>query len=99
MVLAFELFLSLVLGSAPTPVAPEILHEPLPCVAPGRNPVVDAVIPGADIRSAKVYFRSDKYPKFYYVEMKPAANGIGLLSVLPKPSPETGSIIYYIEEK
>jgi len=69
-VLASELFLFLAVAGA---TAPEILHEPLPCVAPGRNPVVDAVIPGADIRTAKVYFRSDKYPKFYYVEMKPTA--------------------------
>ncbi len=91
MVLAYELLLSLSLSAA----APNIVHEPLPCVSPARNPVVDAMIPGGDIRTAKVYFRSDKYPKFYYVEMQPSATGF--LSVLPKPSPETSSVIYYIE--
>lgn len=95
MILAFELVVSAVLAGATFAVAPDIRHEPLHCVAPGENPVVNAVIPGSDIRTAKVYFRSDKYPKFYYVEMKVEAEGF--LSVLPKPSPETDSIIYYIE--
>jgi hypothetical protein len=53
------------------------------------------VDPGIDVRSAKVYFRSDTYPKFYYIEMKPS--GAGLRSVLPRPSAETERIVYYIE--
>jgi hypothetical protein len=66
------------------------------CIAPGEYPVVDAdVDPGIDVRSAKVYFRSDTYPKFYYIEMKP--QGAGLRSVLPRPSAETERILYYIE--
>ncbi|MGH9388044.1 MAG: hypothetical protein ACRD1Z_00385 [Vicinamibacteria bacterium] len=66
------------------------------CIAPGEYPVVDtAVDPGINVRSAKVYFRSDTYPKFYYIEMKPS--GAGLRSVLPRPSPETERIVYYIE--
>lgn len=66
------------------------------CIAPGEYPVVNMdVDPGIDVRSAKVYFRSDTYPKFYYIEMKPS--GAGLRSVLPRPSAETERIVYYIE--
>ncbi len=66
------------------------------CVAPGEYPVVDAAVdPGFDLRSAKVYFRSDKYPKFYFIEMKP--EGARLRSVLPKPNAATEKIVYYIE--
>ncbi len=66
------------------------------CIAPGEYPVVDMdVDPGIDVRSAKVYFRSDTYPKFYYIEMK--LSDAGLRSVLPRPSAETERIVYYIE--
>jgi hypothetical protein len=59
-------------------------------------PEVDAQIrPGAEIRTAKVYFRSDKYPDFYYVEMKGTAHKF--IGLLPMPGPETERIIYYIE--
>jgi hypothetical protein len=65
-------------------------------VTTGHYPVIEATIPtGTDLKSAKVYFRSDKYPKYYFVEMTREANV--LRSVLPKPSPETEHIIYYIE--
>ncbi len=76
--------------------APEIQHVPIPCVAPGAYPVIDAVIlPGADIRTAKVYFRSNKYSKFYYLEM--AFDGTAFSTALPKPSLETEEFVYYIE--
>lgn len=66
------------------------------CIAPGEYPVVDADIdPGIEVRSAKVYFRSDTYPKFYFIEMKPS--GAGLRSVLPRPSTATERIVYYVE--
>jgi hypothetical protein len=75
---------------------PAIQHVPVPCVAPGEYPVIDAVIsPGADIRTAKVYFRAAKYPKFYYLEM--GFDGSTFSTALPKPSLETEQIVYYIE--
>ena len=94
---ALPLFLCLGIGPAPrTQVALNIVHEPVECVTAGQHPVIEAAVPaGSDLRSAKVYFRSDKYPKFYFVEMTREANT--LRSVLPKPSPETEHIVYYIE--
>ncbi len=94
---ALPLFLCLSVWSAPrTQFALNIVHEPVVCITAGQYPVIEAAVPaGTDLRSAKVYFRSDKYPKFYFVEMTREANG--LRSVLPKPSPETEHIIYYIE--
>jgi hypothetical protein len=94
---ALPLFLCLIVGSAPrSQIALNIVHEPVACVTAGQYPVIEAAVPaGMDLRSAKVYFRSDKYPKFYFVEMTREANT--LRSVLPKPSPETEHIIYYIE--
>ena len=77
-------------------LTPTISHSPLLCAAPGRNPIVEASItPSSDIRTAKVYFRSDKYPKFYYIEMTPSE--MGFYTKLPKPSAETAHIYYYIE--
>jgi PKD repeat protein len=42
-----------------------------------------------------VYFRSDKYPDFYYVEM--TGNVDDFEAVLPIPSEETDEVIYYVE--
>jgi hypothetical protein len=90
--------LSLALGWV-TPYAqgaPEILHDPIDCIGKGEYLVVDAtILPSSEIRAAKVYFRSDKYPKFYFVEM--ALEGTTFSAVLPKPTPETEQVVYYIE--
>jgi PKD repeat protein len=42
-----------------------------------------------------VYFRSNKYPDFYYVEM--VGTGDEFEAVLPIPSEETDEVIYYVE--
>lgn len=98
----FVLVLSLALSSSSSQVGsraglrPSISHSPLLCTAPGRNPIIEAsIMPSRDIRTAKVYFRSDKYPKFYYIEMTPLKTGFH--TALPKPSAETARIYYYIE--
>lgn len=75
--------------------ATRIVHEPHPCLAPDEYPVIEASFDDSDIRTAKVYFRSDKYPGFYYVELE--QKGGTFSSVLPKPSAETERILYYIE--
>ena len=73
-----------------------ILHEALQCIQQDRFPVVDAAIePGAELRTAKVYFRSEQFPDFYYVEMGVVGNRF--VGVLPKPAPETKRVFYYIE--
>jgi hypothetical protein len=93
---ALPLLLALGWASLYAQGAPDILHESLDCVGTGEYLVVDATVqPSSEIRAAKVYFRSDKYPKFYFVEM--TLEGSTFSAVLPKPSPETEHIIYYIE--
>jgi hypothetical protein len=93
---ALALFLAVSWASLYAQGAPDILHEPFDCVDAGEYLVVGATIqPSSEIRAAKVYFRSDKYPKFYFVEM--SLEGSTFRAVLPKPSPETEHIIYYIE--
>jgi hypothetical protein len=83
-------------ASLPAQRTPEILHDSVGCVGTGEYLIVDATIqPSSEIRAAKVYFRSDKYPKFYFVDM--SLEGGTFSAVLPKPTPETEHIIYYIE--
>jgi hypothetical protein len=82
--------------SAQAQTIPDISHDPLDCVGEGKYPVVDAAIESEeDIRIAKVYFRSDTAPRFYWVEM--VIHEGNFVGILPKPSPETAKVIYYIE--
>ena len=94
-----SLLLLVILGfGAPARVqtTPDISHDLLDCTGVGKYPVIDAAIqPGKGIRTAKVYFRSDKHPKFYWVEM--VIHDDKFVSILPKPGPKTRRIIYYIE--
>lgn len=74
---------------------PDIEHDPLQCIGVGAYPVIDAAIePGKEVRTAKVYFRAEHFPKFYWVEM--VIHEDNFVSVLPKPSPGTKRIVYYI---
>ena len=93
------LLLLVILGfgaPAPAQTIPSISHDPLDCIGVGKYPVVDAAISaGRDVQAAKVYFRSEQHPKFYWVEM--VTHEGNFVSILPKPRPETARIIYYIE--
>ena len=74
---------------------PDIAHDPLQCVGVDEYPVIDAAIqPGKEVRTAKVYFRAEYYPKFYWVEM--VIHDDNFISILPKPGPGTKRIVYYI---
>ncbi len=96
------LLLSL-LGSAAPNFAqePVVQHQALECLPNNQFPQLDAAIqPGAEVQTAKVYFRSQAYPDFYYVLMKrpEAAASLDLFqAILPKPSPDTARVVYYIE--
>jgi hypothetical protein len=75
---------------------PEILHTALECFGKGLFPLLRAdIVPESRVQMARVYFRSDKYPDFYFVEMKLVEKWFE--AVLPQPSPETARVIYYIE--
>ena len=82
------------------PNGPTIEHSEIECLNHDQFPHIDStIIPGENVEVSRVYFRSDKYPDFYYVEAK----GLALetpdqfRAILPKPSPETERIIYYVE--
>lgn len=76
-----------------------IEHDEIECLSHEHYPQVDAAIrPGDQVQTSRVYFRSDKYPDFYYVEMAAAHATIDdFRAILPKPGPETERIIYYLE--
>ncbi len=74
-------------------------HDEIECLTHEHFPQVDAIIePGLSVQTSRVYFRSDKYPDFYYVEMaKENPTVDDFRAILPKPSLETEVIYYYIE--
>lgn len=76
-----------------------IVHDELECLTYDHFPIVDANIePGEMIEISRVYFRSDKYPDFYYVDMGPEHPTVDdFRAILPKPSRETERIYYYVE--
>jgi hypothetical protein len=76
-----------------------IEHDGIECLSHEYFPKVDAGIrPGDMVQTSRVYFRSDKYPDFYYVEMTKEHPTIDdFEAILPKPGPETEHIIYYLE--
>jgi uncharacterized repeat protein (TIGR01451 family) len=78
-------------------VDPSIQHNAIECWPRDQFLVLRAGFqPGVEVMSAKVYFRSDKYLDFYYVELTVEPTGGGQ-AVMPKPSLETEKIIYYLE--
>lgn len=82
------------------PQAPSTIdHTGIECLCHEHFPQVDAGIrPGQMVQTSRVYFRSDKYPDFYYVEMTKDHPTIDdFEAILPKPGPETEHIIYYLE--
>jgi hypothetical protein len=73
-----------------------VTHTALECFASDQFSILVASIqPGEIVQSGRVYFRAAQYEDFYYVEMQ--GNGDEFTAVLPKPSPDTERIIYYIE--
>jgi uncharacterized repeat protein (TIGR01451 family) len=75
---------------------PDLTHVAIECIPQTQFAILMASIrPGAEIHSARVYFRSDKYPDFYYIDMEQTDEAFQ--AILPKPSLETEQVIYYIE--
>lgn len=75
---------------------PEIRHAAVSCMGRTEFPLLTAVInPRNQIRTARVFFRSSAYPDFYYVDLTDLGNAFQ--AILPKASPETARVIYYIE--
>jgi hypothetical protein len=86
--------------AADLPPAPSTIeHDGIQCLSYEHFPQVDARIrPGGMVQTSRVYFRSDKYPDFYYVEMSKEHPTIDdFQAILPKPGPETERVIYYLQ--
>lgn len=86
-------------GAGSDPHGLQIDHDQLECLQHDQFPLVDsAVRPGPEVAVCRVYFRSDKYPDFYYVEATEIPETPeDFRAILPKPSPETERVIYYVE--
>jgi Carboxypeptidase regulatory-like domain len=86
-------------GDVAQPMPTAIEHPGIECLTHDHYPRVDAGIqPGDKVQTSRVYFRSDKYPDFYYIEMTKEHPTIDdFQGILPKPGPETERIIYYLE--
>lgn len=75
---------------------PVIEHEGAGCVVANQFPRIQArIAPEESIARARVYFRAEGTPHWYFVEMAPDA---GLYSAaLPKPKPSLARFEYYVE--
>src|SRR5688572_25063703 len=71
-------------------------HQGIGCVVAGRFPRFDARLdPAAGVARARVNFRPEGTPHWYWVDMKPEA---GLFhGILPKPRKTLHRFSYYID--
>lgn len=71
-------------------------HEALACVVAQAFPRIEARIgPVESVARARVYFRAEGGPAWYFVEMKPA--GSTFSAAIPKPRKSLKKVNYYIE--
>ena len=74
---------------------PAIEHRAVSCIVAGVFPRLDACFaPSEDLSRARVHFRADGTPHWYFVDMVAAGGCRSVL--LPKPLPTTSAIDYYV---
>src|SRR5512136_2111833 len=72
-----------------------IQHQAVHCVVAGKFPQLDACIePASRVARARVYFRAEGGPDWYYVEMKPEAQCYR--GTLPRPKKSLKRMRYYV---
>jgi len=72
-----------------------ILHQPVHCVVAGKYPQLDACFdPSTRVARARVYFRGEGAPDWYYVEMKTQAPCFR--GTLPRPKKSLKRLSYYV---
>ena len=72
-----------------------IQHQPVHCVVAGKYPQLDACLePAARVARARVYFKAEGGPDWYYVEMKPEARCYR--GTLPRPKKSLKRMRYYV---
>jgi hypothetical protein len=89
---------ALLLALAPPAPAAEslsIAHQPVHCVVAGKYPQLDACFePSSRVARARVYFRGEGGPEWYYVDMKPEAGCYR--GTLPRPKKSLLRLRYYV---
>jgi len=71
-------------------------HKAVGCMVAGKHPRLAACFsPAPDLARARVYFRADGSPHWYFVAM--ASDAPCFVGTLPKPKAETKKIVYYIQ--
>jgi hypothetical protein len=90
---ALALLLALPAGAQPV-----IEHDDVSCLSRDEFTqfLVD-IAPPEEVRAAKIYFRSELYRDFYFVEMVRGTEANRFQAVIPIPSEETRRVVYYIE--
>jgi hypothetical protein len=74
---------------------PAIEHKAVSCIVAGAFPRLDACfVPADDLSRARVHFRADGSPHWYFVDMAAAGGCRSVL--LPKPLASTKAIDYYV---
>ena len=82
-------------GDASYAAGPAIEHKAVSCIVAGVFPRLDACFaPQEDLSRARVHFRADGTPHWYFVDMAAAGGCRSVL--LPKPLPTTSAIDYYV---
>ncbi len=88
---------SILLFASSLGAQPRIEHDDVDCLPRGEfSQFLASIQPASTIRAAKLYFRSNLYPEFYFVAMSLDAAG-SFEAVMPLPAAETTKVVYYIE--
>jgi hypothetical protein len=79
------------------PDAPlQISHEPVGCLVAEEHVEIEAAIrPPAQVKKARVYFKTAHEKDFHYVEMVPEIGRF--VACLPEPHKDAGPVVYYID--
>jgi len=90
--------LAALLALVPSPLAADVVsiaHQPVHCVVAGKYPQLDACFePAARVARARVYFKAEGGPEWYYVDMKPEAQCFR--GTLPRPKKSLKQMRYYV---
>ncbi len=89
-------FIALLAGAGRATAQPSIRHDEVRCVPTDEfTQFVAEILPPDELRSVRLYFRSDLFPEYYFVDMSEAEARFS--AVLPLPTDQTRRIVYYIE--
>jgi len=90
--------LAALLALAPAALAEDslsIAHQPVHCMVAGKYPQLDACFaPSPRVARARVYFKGEGTPEWYYVEMKAEAECFR--GTLPRPKKSLKRLRYYV---